>query len=81
MPFPRSCVELVGNLVALGLAQLFHRSAFWPVLSQESIGVLVAASLPKVVRPGKVDLHTRCSLHFTIAVELRAVVQRQRPHG
>ena len=80
MSFPRSCVDSVGNLVALALAQLLHRRAFWPVLPQQAIGVLVAAPLPRVVRPGEVDLDARRRLDLSISVKLGAVVQRQRHH-
>ena len=55
MSFPRSVVEFVGNGIAFGLHEPAHRFSLRPVLSQQTIGVLVAAAFPGVVRTGEVD--------------------------
>lgn len=46
MSFSRSLVELVSDPVAFGLRGIGQAAAFGEVLSDESIGVFVGASLP-----------------------------------
>ena len=46
MAFPRSGVELVGDVVALLLSQPGHAGSLGQVLSNEAVGIFVGATLP-----------------------------------
>jgi hypothetical protein len=43
--FSWSVVELAGDLVAVGLGEILHRSALGDVLANETVGVFVGSSL------------------------------------
>ena len=60
------------------LAQSGHALALRQVLAHEPVGVLVTASLPRVVRPREVERRTRQPLDPPVVVELRPVVGRHR---
>ena len=53
----RPVVQVIGDVIALGLCERAHASALGQVLPKQAVEVLVAASLPGVVGGGEVDLH------------------------
>ena len=74
MPLPGPGVEAQGDLVEFVLTVDRQVRALGQVLTQQAVGVLVAAALPGAVRVGEVDRHTgaqgqrvvvRSSNHFT----------------
>ena len=54
---PWSVVQVVDDVIALSLRDRVHASALGQVLPKQAVEVLVAASLPRVVGRGEVDLH------------------------
>src|SRR5204863_8026946 len=67
-------VEVGGDLVAVSLGEMSERDAFRQILADESVGVLVDATLPGVVRSGKVDGGAELTLDVLVAVEFDPVV-------
>lgn len=76
--FARSSIELPGDGVALVLIKLGHAHALWDVLSDQSVSVLVGATLPRVVRGGEVERNSSCTLDGFVAMELGAIVRGDR---
>jgi len=62
------------NGIALVLGEPRHARAFGDVLADESIGILVAAPLPGVMRGRKVEGNAGLTLDLLVGVELSAVV-------
>lgn len=60
------------------LVQPRHALTFRQVLANEAVGVLIAASLPRVIRPGEIERRPRQPLDPPVVVELRPVVGRHR---
>ena len=52
--------------------------AFWEVLAEESVGVLVGASLPGAVRVAEVDLEAGVDAELSVLGHLGALVPGQR---
>ena len=73
---PGSVVQGAGDVVAPFLCKALHRRAFRDVLANQSVGVLVRASLPGSVRRGKVDRHAGGVFNRLVTVKLRPVVDR-----
>ena len=71
---------MFGDLVALVLGYFGHRLAFWKILPDQPVGVLVGPALPAVMRGGEVELDRTQRFHLAIPVELRPVVRRDRAH-
>ena len=69
----------MGDGIAFPLGQSGHRSGFGQVLADQAIRVLGGSPLPGVIGRGKVELHPRQALDAFVAMELRAVVRRDRP--
>ena len=67
-------VQLQSDFSATGLSEVLHGGALGAVLPNEPVGVLVGATLPRVIRSGKVEGRVGGSLDVTIAVELGPVV-------
>lgn len=72
--FPRPMIELSRNGVAASLRDGLHRAVLGDVSTYETIGVLVRASFPGMVRRGEVEHRACAALDLTIAVELGSVV-------
>lgn len=64
----------MGNDVALILGESRHAGALGDVLANESIGVLVAAAFPGVVRSGEIEGDAGGFFNLVIGMELGAVV-------
>jgi len=73
---PRSVIELESDFGAAGLCQASHGRAFWDVLANKTVRVLVRATLPRVVGSGEVKGRVGESLDLAITVKLGAVVDR-----
>ena len=76
--FPWSVVQVVDDVVALGLRDQAHARALGQVLSHQAVEVFVAPSLPRVVRRGEVDLHWEALFEQLVVMELGAVVEGDR---
>ena len=74
----RPLVERGGDFVTLPLGEAAEVRAFGQVLANQSIGVLVGASLPGVVGSGEVDLGSELALDVLVAMELDSVVGSNR---
>ena len=68
----------MGDQIAVALAKSGKTSSFWTVLPQQPIEVLVAATLPWVMRISEVTTHTGDLFDLPVAMELGAVVPRNR---
>jgi hypothetical protein len=53
-------------------------SAFWEVLTQQPVGVLVSAALPWTLRIAKVDLHACIDLETIVLSHFGSLVPGQR---
>jgi hypothetical protein len=71
-------VQVIDDVVALGLRYRAHAGALGQVLSDQAVEVLVAASLPRVVRRGEVDRHREARFEQAVVTELGAVVEGDR---
>ncbi len=60
------------------LVQRRHGFRFWQILSDETVGVFIGATLPGVMRGGEVELNTGFSLNVFVAMEFRAIVGSDR---
>ena len=78
MDLTRSVVELPGDGVKVILGEPGQVSAFGQVLPQESIGVLVAATLPGAMRVGKENRDTGRIRQTLMLTHLLALVIGQR---
>src|SRR6266545_538962 len=74
LPWP--VVQGTGNVVAPLLCKTLHRCTLRDVLANQSVGVLVRASLPGSVWCGEVDRHAGGVFDLLITVKLRSVVDR-----
>lgn len=77
--FSGPTVQLQRNCIALGLGQAFHTVAFGKVLPDQTIGVLVGATFPGVVRRSEVDRDVGSVFDVAIGMKLRAIVRGDRP--
>ena len=71
-------VEFVGDVIALLLSEMLHAGSLGHVLTQQTIEVLVCASLPGMIRGGEVAFEIEGLLELCIVVELSSVVQAKR---
>ena len=78
MSFAWPAIQIVANVVALRLCHCAHASALWKVLPEQPVEVLVAASLPRVVRRCEVDLHREALFKLGLVMELGTVVEGDR---
>jgi len=76
--FPWSVVQVVDDVVALGLRDQAHARALGQVLSHQAVEAFVALSFPRVVRRGEVDLHWEALFEQSVVMELGAVVEGDR---
>ena len=76
--FARSIVEFSSNGVELGLAVHRQIGAFREVLAQQTVGILVRATLPWAVRIAEVDVYVGCKRKFPVIGKLLASVPRER---
>ena len=74
MAFAWSCVELVGNYIAVLLSDGRHVHSFRQVLSDQTVEVLVGTALPGVVGRGEVELELSGLFDLFIGMELGAIV-------
>lgn len=55
-----------------------HGFRFWQILTNESVGVFVSASFPRMMRGGKVEFNAGFSFDGFVTVELRSIVSSDR---
>ena len=67
---------MFGDLITLVLGYFGHRFAFWKILPNEPVGVLIGPALPTVMRGREVELDRTERFDLAIPVELRPVVRR-----
>ena len=72
--FPRSRIQLLRNGIALLLGKILHRCSFRQILPDKPVDVFVAASLPGVVRVGKVEPNLVAGFDRSVLVKLRSVI-------
>src|SRR5215475_4527524 len=53
--------------------------AFWKILAQQSVGVLVRAALPWAVRIAEIDLNASVDLQACVLSHLSSLIPSQRP--
>ena len=75
MSLPRSCVQFVGDVIALRLGRSTQAFSLRQVLPNEPIEVLVTASFPGMVGRGEVAGNREALLEHGEVVELGAVVE------
>lgn len=73
-----SGIEAPGDLVKLTLAVHAQVRAFWQVLPDQAIDVLIASTLPWAVRVGKVNLQSRAFSQLLVQRHLLTLVVCQR---
>src|SRR2546428_5816654 len=79
-PLPGSTVEPRRKPVAVVLGEVGHALALGEILTQQAVGVLVGAALPRVVWGGEVKSGRRDSLESRVLVKFGPVVDRDRPY-
>ena len=67
--FSWSPIESIGYRIALMLRHFLHALAFWQVLADESIGVLIGGAFPRAVGRRKVEFHPGRLLNRLIAMK------------
>lgn len=72
--FPWSLIEFSGDAVVVALPDVGQALPLAEVLTQQSIGILVASSLSRVVWISAITAHAGCLLQGAVAMELGAVV-------
>ncbi len=80
-PFSRPCVEFRGDAIAVVLRQVVHALALGKVLADQAVGVLVGPAFPRAVARREIKPGVGRAFDGGVAVELRPVVRRDRPHG
>nr|WP_258308327.1 hypothetical protein [Streptomyces sp. NWU339] len=73
----RTAVRFQRDGVEVVLGQVPHAGVFGQVLTEQAIGVLVRAALPRVARVGEVHVRTGGSGHLLVTGELRPALPRQ----
>src|ERR1700756_3029940 len=53
--------------------------AFWKILAQQSVGVLIGAALPWAVRVTEIDLDASVDLQACVLSHLSSLIPSQRP--
>ena len=71
-------VQVIGDVIALGLRDRAHASTLGQVLSKQAVEILVAAALPRVIRRSEVDLHWEALFEQSVVMELGSVVEGDR---
>ena len=82
--FPRSPVDLGERIREFAVTDLREVRSFREELAEETVGVLVATSLPGRVRVGEIEWHAERRPDTLVTAELFASVRRRRPergHG
>jgi len=69
-----SVIEPLGDGVTVGLREASEAGLLRSILSDETVGVLIGASLPRVVGCGEEEVSASGGLDALVAVELGAVV-------
>ena len=80
-PAPGSVVELGSDGGALALSKRGEVGSFGQILPEKSIGVLVGAAFPGVMRSGEVEFGAEALLERFVQVELGTVISRDRMDG
>src|SRR5580704_6095778 len=73
----RALIEPQGDRVEVGLGEVREIGSFREVLSQQAVGVLVAAALPGTAWIAEVNLHVGGNRESLVARHLPALVPRQ----
>ena len=71
-----SVVQAALNVAAVLLRNVSHAATFRKVLPNQSVRVLVCATLPRMLRRCEVVLHFRLRLQHLVIIELGAVIER-----
>ena len=71
-------VQLPGNGIEFLLSEATQVSSLGEVLPEQTVGVFVDAALPRAVRIGKVNFHTRGLGQALVLSHLLALIVRQR---
>jgi hypothetical protein len=79
--FPGPIIEPGSDGVTTGLREAGHAGSLGQVLSDEAVGVLAGAALPRVVRSGEVEAGAGLVFEVGVAVELGSVVGGDRANG
>ena len=74
MPLPRPLVQFALNFFKELLRDVREVRALGDILTNESVGVLVGSTLPRMVRSGKEDAHTCGPRNAFVLCELQAIV-------
>ena len=74
----RSRVQFDGDDIKILLRQGSHRNALWEILSQQSIGILIGATLPRTVWISEVHVEPCVGCHRVMARELHATIPGER---
>lgn len=77
----RAVVEVSGDVSALLLSKVSEVGAFGEILAEETIGILVGAAFPSVVRVGEVELGVQLARDIFEAMEFGAVVGGEAADG
>ncbi|MDB5578322.1 MAG: hypothetical protein JWR80_3498 [Bradyrhizobium sp.] len=77
--FARSAIDRCGNGRKHVGTMRAEIDAFWKVLAQQPVGVLVGAALPRALWVAEADLHPRVSLQTRVLGHLRALIPGERP--
>lgn len=71
----RPVIGLLGNFAAFVLSERFEARGFGQVLPDQSVGILVGPSLPRVIGRSEVESYAGFELDVGILMELGAVVE------
>ena len=77
-PLSRSHIDFSRNFIAISLSYLTHAHALWKILSQQTVEVLIRATLPRMIRRRKITFDRVNLLKRSVIMELRAVVKGDR---
>lgn len=77
MSFSRPDIQLMRDLIAFLLRQIFHADAFRNVLPDQAVQIFITAALPGVIRRGEVTKHGKARFERLVVMKLGAVVQRE----
>ena len=71
---PRPVVHSQVNGVKVFLSQLGQIGAFWQILAQQAVGVLIGAALPGAVRVAEVHLHAGLVCKLAVGAHFPALI-------
>jgi putative transposase len=75
--FAGPCVQGMGDSAQLFSAMTTEISALWKVLAKQTVGIFVAAALPRALRVAEVDLETSVDPKLSVLCHLDALIPGQ----